>query len=80
MILQATLIVTVKPIIEVVKVGRRGEFVLPRRVRAALALQEGDELVVTVEDDHLVLHRKARGFHAYLDNLSVRSEELKGKS
>jgi AbrB family looped-hinge helix DNA binding protein len=55
-----------KPMTEVVKVGRRGEVCLSRRVRAAFSLQEGDELVLSVEEDQLVLRRKARRFHEYL--------------
>jgi len=59
---------------EVVKVGRRGEVSLSRRVRAAFSLQEGDELLLSVEDDQLVLRRKARRFHEYLaDNLNPKS-------
>jgi len=56
-----------KPITEVVKIGRRGELTLSRRVRAAMTLNEGDELVLTVEEDQVVLRRKARRFHEYLD-------------
>ncbi len=64
----------VKPMTEVVKVGRRGEVSLSRRVRAAFSLQEGDELLLSVEDDQLVLRRKARRFHEYLaDNLNPKS-------
>jgi len=61
---------TTKPITEVVKVGRHGELALSRRVRTAMALAEGDELVLTVEEDQLVLRRKARRFHEYLDTLA----------
>ncbi|HUI25821.1 MAG TPA: AbrB/MazE/SpoVT family DNA-binding domain-containing protein [Candidatus Kryptonia bacterium] len=64
---------TAKPITEVVKVGRRGELALSRRVRAALALNEGDELVLSVEEDQLVLRRKARRFHEYLDTLAPKA-------
>lgn len=59
-----------KSLTEVVKIGRRGELALSRRARAAFSLQEGDELLLSVEDDQLVLRRKARRFHEYLaDNL-----------
>lgn len=54
---------------DIVKLGRRGELVLPRRVRAALALEEGDELLLAVEDDAIVLKRKARRFAEYLETL-----------
>ena len=54
---------------DIIKVGRKGELVLPRHARAALGLREGDELVLTIEDDSLVLKRKARRFAEYLENL-----------
>lgn len=54
---------------DILKVGRKGELVLPRRARAALGLREGDELVLTVEKDSLLLKRKARRFAEYLDTL-----------
>ena len=58
-----------KPPVEVLKLGKRGEIVLPRRLRGSLGLREGDELVATVEDKKIILERRARGFSAYLDVL-----------
>jgi AbrB family looped-hinge helix DNA binding protein len=54
---------------DILKVGRKGEVMLPRRVRAALGLQEGDELVVSVDDESIILKRKARRFAEYLEGL-----------
>ncbi len=54
---------------DIVKVGRRGELVLPRRVRAEFGLQEGDELVLSFDEDAIVLRRKARRFAEYLETL-----------
>ena len=54
---------------DILKIGRRGEVVIPRRVRAALDLKEGDELLVTVENDTIVLSRKAKRFSEYLESL-----------
>lgn len=54
---------------DILKVGRKGELVLPRHARATLGLREGDELLLTIEDDALVLKRKARRFAEYLENL-----------
>jgi AbrB family looped-hinge helix DNA binding protein len=54
---------------DVLKVGRKGWLMLPRHARATLGLREGDELVLTIEDDALVLKRKARRFTEYLENL-----------
>jgi AbrB family looped-hinge helix DNA binding protein len=62
-----------RPLTEVLRVGRRGELTLPRKVRAAFRLEEGDELVLTVEDEQLVLRRKARRFGEYLDGLGLKS-------
>ncbi len=54
---------------DILKVGRKGELVLPRHARTALGLREGDELVLTIEDDAILLKRKARRFAEYLENL-----------
>ena len=54
---------------DIVKVGRKGELVLPRHARTALSLREGDELVLTIEDDSILLKRKARRFAEYLETL-----------
>jgi AbrB family looped-hinge helix DNA binding protein len=56
-----------KPVVEIVRVGKRGEIVLPRRIRNTLKLQEGEELVLSVADQRLVLERRARNFATYLD-------------
>ncbi|MBI1816008.1 MAG: AbrB/MazE/SpoVT family DNA-binding domain-containing protein [Deltaproteobacteria bacterium] len=61
-----------KGITEVVKVGRRGELTLSRRVRAAFGVQEGDEMVLSVESEQLVLRRKAHRFGEYLDSLTAK--------
>jgi bifunctional DNA-binding transcriptional regulator/antitoxin component of YhaV-PrlF toxin-antitoxin module len=61
-----------KPITEVVKLGPRGQLALSRRVRAAFSLQEGDELVLSVEEEQLVLRRKARRFGEYLEALTAK--------
>ena len=59
------------PIVEVLKVGKGGELVLPKRLRNRLGWRAGDELVVSVEEDkRIVLERRARGFAAYLDVLT----------
>jgi AbrB family looped-hinge helix DNA binding protein len=56
-----------KPLVEVVKLGKRGALVLPRRVRSALGLNDGDELIVTVEEQRVVMEHRRRGFGTYLD-------------
>jgi AbrB family looped-hinge helix DNA binding protein len=54
---------------DVVKLGPKGEVILPRRVRANLGLREGDELVLSFDEESIVLKRKARRFAEYLENL-----------
>ena len=54
---------------DILKIGRKGEVVLPRRVRTELGLNEGDELVVSLEGEAIILKRKARRFGEYLDVL-----------
>ena len=58
---------------DILRVGRKGELVLPRKARSALGLREGDELVLTIENDALLLKRKARRFAEYLDTLGRKS-------
>ena len=60
-----------KPLVEVLKIGRRGEVVLPRRVRSSLKLHEGDEVILTVADNRIILERRARSFGAYLDAIGT---------
>jgi AbrB family looped-hinge helix DNA binding protein len=54
---------------DILKIGRKGEVVLPRQACTALGLREGDELILTIEDDVIILKRKARRFAEYLENL-----------
>lgn len=56
-----------KPVVEIVRVGKRGEIVLPRRIRNTMQLQEGEELVLSIADQRLVIERRARNFATYLD-------------
>ena len=64
-----------KASVEVVRLGKRGELVLPRRVRSSLGVREGDELVLTVDDKRLVVEHRARGFSMYLDVMTPRDDE-----
>jgi AbrB family looped-hinge helix DNA binding protein len=56
-----------KPVVEIVRVGKRGEIIVPRRIRNALQLQEGEELVMSIAEQRLVIERRARNFATYLD-------------
>ncbi len=54
---------------DVVRLGHKGELSLPAQICKALDLKEGSELVVTIEDNAVVLRRKATRFSSYLDTL-----------
>ena len=56
-----------KPVVEIVRIGKRGEIVLPRRIRNALQLHEGEELVLSIAEQRVVLERRSRNFATYLD-------------
>ena len=34
----------------------KGQLTIPKRIREAMSLQEGDQLVVVVEDEHIALY------------------------
>ncbi|GBD25632.1 hypothetical protein HRbin30_00956 [bacterium HR30] len=59
-------------IAETVIVGSKGEVVLPRKVRGELGLKPGDELELRLEEDCIVLRKKAGRFAAYLERLGRR--------
>lgn len=61
---------------DIVKIGRRGDVVIPRRVRATLDLKEGDELLLSVDNDTIVLSRKAKRFSEYLETLGKKNPKL----
>lgn len=52
---------------DLVKVGPRGQVTLPRKMLADLGVKEGDTLLVDIEDEAIVLRRKARRFAEYLE-------------
>jgi AbrB family looped-hinge helix DNA binding protein len=40
-----------------VRLSRKGQFVIPKAIREALGVREGDELLVTLEENRVVLTR-----------------------
>jgi AbrB family looped-hinge helix DNA binding protein len=60
---------------DILKIGRRGDVVIPRKVRATLDLKEGDELLLSVENDTIVLSRKAKRFSEYLETLGKKDSK-----
>ena len=47
-------------IAKTVRLGRKGQMVLPKEVRDFLGLKEGDRLIVTVEGEHVILSAPER--------------------
>ena len=47
-------------ITKMVRLGRKGQMVLPKEVRDSLGLKEGDRLIVTVEGGHVILSAPER--------------------
>lgn len=60
-----------KPLIEVVRIGKGGAVMLSRRVRSAAGLQEGEELLLTLDEHRIVLERRSRGLSTYLDVMNA---------
>lgn len=58
--------------VERVVVGRQGRVVLPAKIRAALGVEEGDELIATVEEGRLVMET----FEASLARLQKRWRKI----
>jgi AbrB family looped-hinge helix DNA binding protein len=61
-----------------VVLGSKGEIILPRKIRSDLGIEAGDELELSVENDRIVLRKKAGRFAAYLERLSRHKEEKPG--
>ena len=40
-----------------VRLSKKGQFVIPKEMREALGVKEGDELLVTLEEERVVLTR-----------------------
>jgi antitoxin component of MazEF toxin-antitoxin module len=57
---------------DIVKLGTRGEIVLPRKMLADLGVQEGDDLTVELDGQAIVVRRKARRFAEYLEKVGRR--------
>lgn len=59
-----------KPVIDVARLGAGGEIALSRRIRAALGVEAGDELLLSVDAGRLVVERRVRRLGTYLDALT----------
>ena len=55
---------------DLAKITARGRTTIPKRIREAANLGEGDVLSFRIEGDHLVVHKVTSGRDAYLLGLS----------
>ena len=51
---------------ELAKIGARGRTTIPKSIRDAAGLHEGDEIAFEIDGDRLVVHKVVRGRHEYL--------------
>ena len=51
---------------QVAKIGARGRTTIPKSIREAAGLREGDVISFEIEGGRLVVHKVVRGRHEYL--------------
>ena len=56
---------------EISRITARGQTTIPKRVRDAIGLNDGDVISFEVEDDHLIVRRVTRAQDDYLQGLSA---------
>ncbi|MYK40338.1 MAG: AbrB/MazE/SpoVT family DNA-binding domain-containing protein [Gemmatimonadetes bacterium] len=55
---------------ELAKITSRGQTTIPKRIREAANLREGDVIAFEIEGSHLVVHKVTPGGDDYLQGLS----------
>ena len=55
---------------ELAKITARGQTTIPKRIREAANLDEGDVIAFEIEGDHLLVHKVMPGQDDYLQDLS----------
>ena len=55
---------------ETAKITARGQTTIPKSIRVAANLNEGDVIAFEIEGDHLVVHKVIPGQDDYLEGLS----------
>lgn len=55
---------------ELAKITARGQTTIPKSIREAANLREGDVIAFEIEGNHLVVHKVTPGRDAYLQGLS----------
>ena len=51
---------------ELAKIGARGRTTIPKAIREAAGLREGDTIAFEFEEDRLLVHKVVPGRHEYL--------------
>ena len=54
---------------ELARIGARGRTTIPKAIREAAGLHEGDVIAFGIEGDRLVVQKVVRGRHEYLHGL-----------
>ncbi|HHN66018.1 MAG TPA: AbrB/MazE/SpoVT family DNA-binding domain-containing protein [Nitrospirae bacterium] len=56
-----------------VKIGKKSQIVIPKKLREAIGISEGDEIIIDLEDDRIVIKpkpdsytKKLKGLHRQL--------------
>ena len=60
---------------ELAKITARGQTTIPKTIREAANLHEGDVIAFEIEGDHLIVRKVARGRDEYLQGLSATVSE-----
>ena len=56
---------------ELAKIGARGRTTIPKRIREAAGLRDGDTIAFEIEVDRLTVHKVVPGRHEYLHGLGA---------
>jgi len=51
------------------KLGKKSQIVIPKEIRTAVGLSEGDEIIMDVLDDKIILQRKPESYTRKLKGL-----------
>ena len=60
---------------ELAKIGARGRTTIPKAIREAAGLHEGDTIAFEFEEDRLLVHKVVSGRHEYLHGLGATMAE-----
>ena len=52
-----------------VKIGKKSQIVIPKEIRDGIGIVEGDELIIDIIDDKIVLLRKPKSYSKKLKGL-----------